>query len=77
MLYGLYRLPVCAIILVVHCTRHIVQLMPIPFQKGGVYIFFFFDPIWELEAQLAEVSNRIPTRAELKELVIAAANGDN
>ena len=40
-------------------------------------MFFFFDPLWELKAELAKVSNQIPTREELKELVIAAANGDN
>lgn len=39
--------------------------------------FFFFGPLWELEAELEKVSSHIPTREELKELVIAAANGDN
>jgi hypothetical protein len=44
----------------------------------NVFFFFFFDsPLWELEAELDEVSSRIPTRSEIKELVIAAANGDN
>ena len=40
-------------------------------------MFFFFDPLWELEAELAKVTSQIPTHEELKELVIAAANGDN
>jgi len=42
-----------------------------------IIFFFFFDPIWEMEARLDEVSSQIPTRAEIRELVIAAANGDN
>jgi len=42
-----------------------------------IIFFFFFDPLWELQAQLDEVSSHIPTRAEIMDLVIAAASGNN
>ena len=55
-----------------HCC-----LFPTPLREGVSIFFFFFGPLWDLEAQLDEVSSHIPTRAEIRELIIAAANGDN
>jgi len=54
-------------------------LFPTPLREGVIIFFFFFfdSPLWELEAELDEVSSRIPTRAEIKELVVATATGDN
>lgn len=48
-----------------------------PLREGVIVFFFFFGPIWDLEARLDEVSRRIPTRADIRGTVIAAANGDN
>lgn len=57
-----------------HC-----RLFPTPLREGVIIFFFFFfdSPLRELEAELDEVSRRIPTRAEIKELVVATATGDN